>query len=67
MNINVDGKDYKAMTIFHPSYLLRNGSMTEGSPRRLMQQDLANIKNEILPDISHNENIFAECKDLALV
>lgn len=67
MNINVDGKDYRAITIFHPSYLLRNGSMAEGSPRRLMQQDLANIKNEILPDINHNENIFAECKDLAFV
>jgi len=51
MTINVDGKDYKAITIFHPSYLLRNHSMEEGSPRRLMQEDLRNIKNEILSDI----------------
>lgn len=51
MSINVDGKDYRAITIFHPSYLLRNHSMEEGSPRRLMQEDLRNIKNEILSDI----------------
>ncbi len=38
------------MAIFHPSYLLRNHSMEEGSPRRLMQQDLAVIKSEILGD-----------------
>ncbi len=67
MNITVDGKEYRAMTIFHPSYLLRNHSMEEGSPRRLMQQDLSNIKNEILSDINHSENIFAQNKDLALV
>jgi len=41
------------MTIFHPSYLLRNHSMEEGSPRRLMQEDLRNIKNTILPDVNH--------------
>ena len=61
MNITVDGKDYKAMTIFHPSYLLRNHSMEDGSPRRLMQEDLANIKNEVLFDVDHSqENIFAQ-------
>lgn len=37
MTVTVDGVEYKAMTIFHPSYLLRNHSMEEGSPRRLMQ------------------------------
>lgn len=50
MTVTVDGVDYRAMTIFHPSYLLRNHSMEEGSPRRLMQQDLAEIKNQILGD-----------------
>ena len=50
MTISVDGVDYRAITIFHPSYLLRNHSMEEGSPRRLMQQDLAEIKNQILGD-----------------
>lgn len=54
MTVSVDGVDYRAMTIFHPSYLLRNHSMEEGSPRRLMQQDLAEIKNQIL-----GSNIFA--------
>ncbi|MBO7671921.1 uracil-DNA glycosylase [bacterium] len=48
LTISVDGVDYQAMTIFHPSYLLRNHSMEEGSPRRLMQQDLAQISSEIL-------------------
>lgn len=66
MNINVDGKDYRAITIFHPSYLLRNHSMEDGSPRRLMQEDLANIKNEILFDVDHN-NIFAQNKEMAMV
>lgn len=53
MTVSVDGVDYRAMTIFHPSYLLRNHSMEEGSPRRLMQQDLAEIKSQVL------DNIFA--------
>ena len=48
MTISVDGVDYQAITIFHPSYLLRNHSMEEGSPRRLMQQDLAEISFKIL-------------------
>ena len=60
MNISVDGKEYKAMTIFHPSYLLRNHSMEDGSPRRLMQEDLANIKREVLYDVNHSVNIFAK-------
>lgn len=56
MTVTVDGVEYKAITIFHPSYLLRNRSMEEGSPRRLMQQDLAVIKNTILNDsIMHDE------------
>lgn len=71
MTINVDGKDYKAITIFHPSYLLRNRSMAEGSPRRLMQQDLKNIKDTILPEIDHsqdcNEVVFMETKEIAMV
>lgn len=48
MTVNINGKDYKSMAIFHPSYLLRNHSMEDGSPRKLMQQDLAKIKNDIL-------------------
>ena len=50
MTVTVDGVEYKAITIFHPSYLLRNRSMEEGSPRRLMQEDLAEVKNTILKD-----------------
>lgn len=70
MTINVDGKDYKAMTIFHPSYLLRNHSMEDGSPRRLMQQDLAEIKSVVLSDVDHSsKNIFASVseKEVAMV
>ena len=48
--VNINEKEYKAMAIFHPSYLLRNHSMQEGSPRRLMQQDLIEIRNTILSD-----------------
>ena len=46
--VEINGKKYKSMAIFHPSYLLRNHSMEEGSPRRLMQQDLSTIKSDIL-------------------
>ena len=49
-DVTINGKTYPAMAIFHPSYLLRNHSMDEGSPRRLMQQDLAEIKSKILSD-----------------
>lgn len=57
-NVNINNKEYKAMAIFHPSYLLRNHSMQEGSPRRLMQQDLAEIRNTILSDrvVENSEN-----------
>ena len=64
-HVTVNGKTYKSMAIFHPSYLLRNHSMEEGSPRRLMQEDLANIKNEVLSDVNHtfgvpSDNIFTK-------
>ena len=49
-DVTINGKTYPAMAIFHPSYLLRNHSMDEGSPRRLMQQDLAEIKSKFLSD-----------------
>ncbi|MBQ8167941.1 uracil-DNA glycosylase [bacterium] len=59
-NVNINNKEYKAMAIFHPSYLLRNHSMEEGSPRRLMQQDLAEIRNTILSDrVMENTESFA--------
>lgn len=64
MTVTVDGIEYPAMTIFHPSYLLRNNSMEEGSPRRLMQQDLAEIKNKFLNNKSEN---FFETKEMAMV
>ena len=65
-NVTVNGKEYRAMAIFHPSYLLRNHSMEEGSPRRLMQHDLSVIKSEILGDRQEcSTNPFN--KELALV
>jgi len=60
-SVNINNKEYKAMAIFHPSYLLRNHSMEEGSPRRLMQQDLAEIRNSILSD-----NVAFESKEFAM-
>ena len=56
LTVSINGKEYKAMAIFHPSYLLRNHSMEEGSPRRLMQQDLMNVKNT---DLSAKEIVMA--------
>lgn len=46
LKINVCDKEYDAMAIFHPSYLLRNHSTEVGKPRWLMLQDLKNIKNK---------------------
>lgn len=39
--------DIEVMAIFHPSYLLRNHSLEQGSPRWLMKRDLENIKNKL--------------------
>ena len=60
--VNINGKDYKAMAVFHPSYLLRNHSMEEGSPRRLMQKDLMEVRNTILSD-----KVFNDMREPALV
>lgn len=60
-NVTINNKEYRAMAIFHPSYLLRNHSMEDGSPRRLMQEDLRNIKNTILQDV-----VFEDKKDFAM-
>jgi len=48
MDIEVMGKKYKAMPIFHPSYLLRQHSLEKGAPRDLMYQDLCKIKEMIV-------------------
>lgn len=45
--IDVKGKKYKAMPIFHPSYLLRNHSIEPNTPRYFMLEDLKNIKKII--------------------
>jgi len=70
MTINVDGVEYPAMTIFHPSYLLRNHSTAEGAPRTLMARDLREIKNTYLNDIHRFNNVdidFKENKEFAMV
>ena len=46
-NIEVKGNIYKAMPIFHPSYLLRSHSMDENSPRGLTLRDLKFAKTFI--------------------
>ncbi len=48
MEIEVKGKKYQAMPIFHPSYLLRQHSTEVGAPRDLMLQDLKKIKSMIV-------------------
>ena len=47
MDINVKGKKYKGIPIFHPSFLLRKHSLEPGEPRDLMLKDLKNIKSLI--------------------
>lgn len=43
-NYNLSGT--KIMSIFHPSYLLRNDSREKGSPKWLMWQDIQEIRKE---------------------
>lgn len=45
--VEIKNKDYPAMPIFHPSYLLRNHSIEPDSPRDLMLKDLKKVKNLI--------------------
>ena len=45
LNLNIGEKERMCIPIFHPSYLLRNHSVEEGSPRYLMLEDLKKIKN----------------------
>lgn len=45
--IDINGKKYKAMPIFHPSYLLRNHSVEPNSPRGLMLKDLQKVEKSI--------------------
>ena len=47
LEITVNNKQYKAIPIFHPSYLLRNHSLEEGKPRALMLEDLKEIYTTI--------------------
>ena len=42
--VEIGGATYHAMPIFHPSYLLRNHSVEESSPRGLMLRDLLKAK-----------------------
>jgi DNA polymerase len=35
------------MPLFHPSYLLRNGSEQQGSPRWLTRQDLQQVRSRL--------------------
>lgn len=70
MNITVDGVEYPAMTVFHPSYLLRNHSLAENAPRTLMAQDLREIKNTHLSDVHRFSDVEAgqsENRECALV
>ena len=70
MSITVDGVEYPAMTIFHPSYLLRNHSLAENAPRTLMARDLREIKNTYLNDVQRFTDVVtgeAENRELACV
>ncbi len=44
LEIEIEGEKYQAMPIFHPSYLLRNHSVEENTPRDLMLKDLMKAK-----------------------
>ena len=44
LELEIGNNKRKCIPIFHPSYLLRNHSLEEGSPRDLMLKDLQKIK-----------------------
>jgi DNA polymerase len=47
------------MPIFHPSYLLRNQSREQGSPKWLTWQDVKAIKEKYLELVSTDTNVNA--------
>ena len=47
------------MPIFHPSYLLRNQSREQGSPKWLTWQDVKAIKEKYLELVSADTNVSA--------
>lgn len=47
LKIQIASKTFNAMPIFHPSYLLRNHSVEENSPRDLMLKDLIKAKSSV--------------------
>lgn len=47
LELEIGGKKRKCIPIFHPSYLLRQHSLEDGSPRDLMLKDLKKIKELI--------------------
>ena len=47
LDINIENKTYRAMAVFHPSYLLRNHKTEIGSPRYFMKSDLIKVKDYI--------------------
>ena len=55
-DLTINGVTYKAMAIYHPSYLMRNRSTEEGSPRYFMMQDLREIKKTVIGETSNPFN-----------
>jgi DNA polymerase len=47
LRVNYQEDPVRVMTVFHPSYLLRNPSHKEGSPKWLTWQDLKAIRKEL--------------------
>ena len=43
----LNGTDINVMPIFHPSYLLRNPSKENGSPKWLTWQDMKEVKGAL--------------------
>lgn len=65
----VRGKWYEwegrlVMPIFHPSYLLRNQSREEGSPKWLTWQDIKNVKAKYLEILQNNGDRAAQINEL---
>ncbi len=47
LSVSYQAQPVRVMTLFHPSYLLRNPSPKEGSPKWLTWQDLKAIRKEL--------------------
>lgn len=60
LNVPYQSDPLMAMTMFHPSYLLRNPSRTEGSPKWLTWQDIQSVHRQLMSNQTKGASGFGD-------